>query len=287
MLNKKTKQIIKQALEEDIGKGDITTSLAIPASLRARGVIIAKEGGVLCGVSLARYIFKQVDQRIIFKSFKKDGDIFKKGDKIAVIRGKAKSILTAERVVLNFLSLLSGISTVTRKFVDKVSNTKTKVMDTRKTTPNLRDLEKYAVRIGGGRNHRSSLSEGIMVKDNHLRAGGYVTEGKLNKDKIGALIVHLRKQTSLKIEIEVENLEEFKEVIKHKPDIILLDNFSLKNLKTAIGKRNKHFPGVKLEASGGIKLSNVRDFSCSGIDFISVGMMTHSPQAIDFSLEIL
>jgi nicotinate-nucleotide pyrophosphorylase (carboxylating) len=276
-LNKTTKLLIKKALTEDIGKRDITTLITVKSEAKGEATIIAKDKGILCGLELARETFKQTDKRLKFKAFKKDGMRFSRGQKIAVLSGNFRSILTAERVALNFLSLLSGVSTLTRKFVDKTKKTRVKILDTRKTIPGLRALQKYAVRTGGGASHRQALDKGIIVKDNHLR----VTE-----DKVSQLISNLKNKTSLPIEIEVENIKEFKSVIKYKPDIIMLDNFSLSQVKTAVALRNRDFPKVKLEASGGITLSNLKTLVKTGLDFISVGALTHSAPNIDFSLEV-
>ena len=276
-LNNPTKLLIKKALTEDIGKCDLTTLITVKPGAQGRATIIAKSKGILCGLELAKETFKQVDKRLKFKAFKKDGLSFSKGQRIATLSGNFRSILTAERVALNFLSLLSGVSTLTRKFVDKTKGAKVRILDTRKTIPGLRALQKYAVRTGGGASHRQALDKGIIVKDNHLR----VTE-----DKIKELILNLKKKTSLPLEIEVENIKEFKSVIKYKPDIIMLDNFPLSQVKVAVALRNQDFPKVKLEASGGITLSNLKPLVKTGLDFISVGALTHSAPIIDFSLEV-
>jgi nicotinate-nucleotide pyrophosphorylase (carboxylating) len=309
LLNKKIKNIIALALKEDIGKRDITTLFTVAPYTKIEATIIAKEEGVLCGIELAKEVFSykfsynraKENEKVIFKCLKRDGETFQKNEKIAIIKGVARLILTRERVALNFLSLLSGIATLTRKFTEKVRGTSAKIMDTRKTTPALRELEKYAVKIGGGYNHRMNLNETILIKDNHLRAERIVYYSKshihkkktsfhwrkLDEEKIRKLISKLRALSSTKIEIEVENLKEFKGVIKYKPDIVMLDNFSLPQLKKAVIFRNKHYPQIKLEASGGINLANVGATASTGVDFISVGSITHSPKAIDFSLEIL
>jgi len=286
LLNKEIKNIIKTALKEDIGKKDITTVLSIPANVKGRAIIIAKQNSVLCGIELAKEVFRQVDPKLVFRTLKKDGTSLKNKDKIATIRGRLSSILTAERVALNFLYRLSAVSTSTKKFTDTTKGMKVKILDTRKTTPNLRSLEKYAVRVGGGHNHRSSLSAAILIKENHLKAGNYIHKGKLSENKIATLISLMKKKSSLKLEIEVESLGELKGVIKYKPDIIMLDNFSLKNLKAAVIFRNKNFSHVKLEASGGVTLQNVKSIARTGVDFISSGALTHSPQPVDFSLEV-
>jgi len=285
-LPKNYKLTVKNSLKEDIRKEDITTQLVIPKNLIGSAVIVSREKGVLCGVSVVSEVFRQVDKSLVFYSFKGEGRTFNKGEKVIKVSGRMSSIITAERVALNFLSFLSGISTTTRQFVDKVRSTKTKIMDTRKTTPTLRALEKYAVKVGGGYNHRSSLSDAILVKDNHLHSAKYFGDRKIDKEKFKKFILLAKKKTSLQIEVETETLSEFRQVIDYQPDIIMLDNFSLKNIKTAIKLRNKCFPEVLLEASGEINLSNVLSVAKTGVDFISVGKLTHSPRAIDFSLEI-
>ncbi len=287
LLNKKNKPIIKKALLEDIGTQDVTTNLTIPAFSKTEAIIVAKQSGILCGAQVAKEAFKQVDKNLKVKIFKKEGSQIKAKDKIIQISGKTRSILTAERVALNFLSLLSGVATSTYKYVQKVKDTKVKILDTRKTTPLLRDFEKYAVRVAGGQNHRYLLSEAILVKDNHLRAIGYIHRGRVSKSKIKELIKNLRKCSNLTIEVEVENVEEFKIVAQYNPDTIMLDNFSIDKLKKAVKLRKKLFPGIKLEASGGINLKNVKSVALTGVDFISIGRITHSRVAIDFSLELL
>lgn len=284
LLNKLIKKTLTQALREDIGKGDITTLFTVAPNLKVRAAIIAKENGILCGVDIIKGAFPK-DVR--FKALKRDGSTIKKNQKIIILEGNARKIITHERVALNFLSRLSGISTLTRKFVEKTKRTNAKIMDTRKTTPTLRALEKYAVKVGGGLNHRMKLDEAILIKDNHLRAAKFIHKGKLNKAKLKNCIGRIRKKTSLKIEIEVENLKEFKAVLNLKPTIIMLDNFNLSSLKKAVRLRNHCCPKVKLEASGGINLNNVKRFAKAGVDLISIGAITHSAPTIDFSLEII
>ena len=285
-LSKHIRSVVRSALREDGCQRDITTVFAISSKLKGKGIIVAQEKGILSGIGVAKAAFKQLNQKIVFKALKKDGSAFKKGDRIAIIQGSLRTILTGERVALNFLSLLSGVTTLTQKFVEKVKGLRIQVKDTRKTIPNLRVLEKYAVRVGGGRNHRVSLSEGIIVKDNHLKAAGYIDQGRLDKKRLASLIAVLKKKSTLAVEIEVESLGELEEVLKLKPDIIMLDNFSVKNLKKAVNLRNKYYPEIKLEASGGINLKNARAVASSGVDHISMGMITDSPQVIDFSLDI-
>lgn len=268
----KIKDIVAYALKEDIGSKDITTQGLIPADKFVKAQIIVKEDCIVCGLRIASLAFKIIDKDIKFKILAKDGDFVKKGRVIAQVCGRARNILIAERVALNFLCLLCGISTKVKSFVNTVKPRKVKIMDTRKTIPCIRALEKYAVRIGGGFNHRMSLSDMILVKDNHLRIIGGI--GKLKQ------LSHKHK-----IEIEVENLKDFLYALKLKPDIIMLDNMNIKDIRKAVLIRNSLTP--KLEASGGIHLQNVKQFAATGVDMISIGALTHSVKSIDISLEVL
>jgi len=279
--------IIKHALREDIGREDITTLFTIPVHYKAKAVVLAKEDGVLCGIDVMKAVFKERDHKVNFKALKKDGQHFRFGEHIAYAAGPARSILAAERVGLNFLSKLSGIATVTARFVAKLEGGKARLLDTRKTTPTLRVLEKYAVRCGGGYNHRSALEETILVKDNHLRAGRFIVGEQLNRELLAKGLAYLRKIPQVKIEIEVETILEFEAVIKHQPDVVMLDNFKVEDMHEAVAYRDKNFPKVKLEASGGVTLDNVEPIGRTGVDFISTGYVTHSAKAIDFSLEIM
>lgn len=273
------KYIVKNALKEDIGSVDITTQALVPESKFVNAELIAKENCVICGLGVVSVVFKTYDKNIRFKPLVAEGSFVKNGKVIARIQGKAKSILTSERVALNFLSLLSGISTKTRKFVKTVKPCKVKILDTRKTIPGIRTLQKYAVRIGGGYNHRMKLDEMFLVKDNHLKImGNFKTLAVLNK-KIDA-------------EIEVKSIKELKEAIKLKPDIIMLDNMNTANMKKAVQIRNSFSnksgrKTPKLEASGGITLQNIKKIASCGVDMISVGGLTHSVKSVDISLEIL
>lgn len=267
--------IVAFALKEDIGAKDITTEMLIPRNKFVKAILIAKEDCLVCGLSLASLVFKLQDKNIKFKPLISEGKLVKKGKAIARIQGRAKSILTAERVALNFLSFLSGIATKTRRFVEEVKPYKVKIMDTRKTIPGLRLLEKYAVRIGGGFNHRLSLDEMILVKDNHL---------KIIKGYQGLF----RFSRGCRVELEVKTLKEFQRALKLKPDIIMLDNMSLKDIKQAVRIKNSlPHPIPKLEASGGITLRNVKQVASTGVDMISIGDLTHSVDSVDISLEIL
>jgi nicotinate-nucleotide pyrophosphorylase (carboxylating) len=282
----KIENIIEQALKEDIGRKDITTQIFIPEKRFMKAIILAKEPGVACGLGIAALVFRIKDRNLKFKPLVKDGQKIKKNKVLAIITGRARSILTAERVALNFLSLLCAVATKTRKFVEAVKPYKVKIVDTRKTIPGLRSLEKYAVRIGGGYNHRFKLDEMIMVKDNHLKIQN-------PKSKIQNLIKNREKiARGIKIEIEVKNLKEFKQALKLKPDIIMLDNMSIKDTKKAVRIKNNsrlQAPGsrLKLEASGSINLKNVKKVASCGVDMISVGALTHSLDSLDISLEIL
>ena len=281
-------KIIKDALEEDIGKGDITTQLCVPSDKKVVAYVVGKKEGILCGIEVAKKVFETVDPSLKFSSLKREGEEIERNERIAKIEGEARSILTAERVAINFLSFLSGVASYTRKFVEKVKGTKVKIMETRKTIPNLRKLEKYAVRVGGGVNHREGLWEGILIKDNHLRAAKVVCQGRVEGKKLEEIFKVIRSHFPDKtIEIEVENIAEFKEVATYKPDIILLDNFDLDSIKEAVKLRNSYFPAIKLEVSGGVNLDNVEEIARCGVEVISIGSITHSSPSLDFSLEVV
>lgn len=272
--------LIRHALIEDIGKGDITTQLTIPEDKQIKAQIVAKEDCVVCGIDIAKKTFEMVDKKIDFRAFAREGQKVQRNKILAVITGNARMILNAERVALNMMTLLSGIATKTREYVDKVEPYRTKITDTRKTMPGLRELQKYAVRVGGGYNHRISLDEMILIKDNHIK----VTEGYNKLPKI---------PKGFKIEIEVQDLQEFKHALRFKPDIIMLDNMEPAQIKEAVELRNaidftkSHHPKTKLEASGGITLANVKDVAATGVDIISLGDLTHSVDAVDISLDVL
>ncbi|MDD5044160.1 MAG: carboxylating nicotinate-nucleotide diphosphorylase [Candidatus Omnitrophica bacterium] len=272
------KNIVRSALAEDIGKKDLTTEAFIPVHKQAKAEILAKGNFVVCGLYVAELVFKTQDKALKFRPLVKEGDLVKKGKALAIITGKANSILTAERTALNFLSLLSGVATKTRKFSEAVKKYKAKIIDTRKTVPGLRILEKYAVRIGGGFNHRLSLDEMLLVKDNHLKVIGGVTRlHKANRRYV--------------IEIEVKNLKEFKQALRYKPDMIMLDNMKIEDMRKAVRLRNvqsSQFLSLpRLEASGGVSLKNIRNIASTGVDLISIGNLTHSIDSVDISLEIL
>jgi len=271
--------VIRHALLEDVGKGDITTTLTIPKNKNLKANIIAKEDCLLCGMEVLERVFQIVDKEIKIVPKAKEGQKLKKGKVVVALEGKAHGILEGERVALNLLSHLSGIATKTREFVEMAQPHKVKITDTRKTMPGLRELQKYAVRIGGGFNHRMALDEMILIKDNHLQ----VTDGYTQLPKV---------PKGYKIEIEVENLDEFKHALKFKPDVIMLDNMKLEDIKKAVEIRNEtkfnsHHPQTKLEVSGGITLDTLKDVAATGVDLISVGELTHSVKAIDFGLDVI
>lgn len=264
--------LIKHALAEDIGRGDITTRLTIPQHKKIKVKIIAKENFLLCGISVAEKVFRSVDPGISFKKMAKEGKSVKNGQTIAIISGRARSILKAERVALNLLSLMSAIATKTRKFVERIEPFKTKITDTRKTFPGLRALQKYAVRIGGGYNHRIRLDEMLLIKDNHLKIlGGYFSLPPVPK--------------GYKTEIETQSLDEFKHALRFNPDVVMLDNMKIADIRTAIKIRASR--KVKLEASGGINLSNIKKYAATGVDIISAGQLTDSVESVDISLEVV
>jgi len=267
--------IIYSALEEDIGQGDVTTNLLIPEDRKSKAYCIAKENFVLAGLPFVREVFMILDHSILFKTLYNDGSKVKKGNIIAEISGKTCVILKGERVSLNILQRLSGIATLTNRYVEKTRGLKAKIVDTRKTTPCHRFMEKYAVKVGGGYNHRFGLFDGILIKDNHIKTLGSIKKA-VREAKKGH---HL-----FKIEVEVKNLKELKEAIESGADIIMLDNMSVRDMKEAVKIAKGR---VMLEASGNISLENVREVAETGVDLISVGALTHSAPAVDISLKIV
>ena len=265
---------VRAALIEDIGAGDVTTLLSVPAQNTASGVFLVKAEGVICGLEIAACAFKLVDPTVIFTPLVADGTRVQYGDIVASISGLAQSLLTGERVALNFSQRLSGTASLTQKFVDIVAGTKARIVDTRKTTPGLRTLEKYAVRCGGGHNHRYGLGDGVLIKDNHLAAGGGVA----------ACVARAREHAPhpLRIEVECKNLAQVDEAVAAGADILLLDNMSNAVLREAVAKIAGR---VLTEASGGVSLATVRGIAETGVDIISVGALTHSAAALDISLD--
>jgi len=271
--------LIDLAFEEDIGTGDITTQTLISPALETSVILLAKADGVLAGIEIARRVFLKLDPEIKFKTIIKDGSPLQKGDIIADVKGKARAILTGERTALNFLQRLSGIATLTSQFVARVSDLPVMIIDTRKTTPGYRLLEKYAVRMGGGHNHRLNLAEGILIKDNHLAL--LRTREKNLKD----VVTQAREKApqDLKVEVETTNLGEVREAVRAGADIIMFDNMSPAMMRRAV----KLLPSCILsEASGGVNLETVRAIAETGVNFISVGALTHSSKALDISVEL-
>ncbi len=288
------REIIKQALKEDIGKKDVTTESVISKEKPAKAVLLAKENFVVCGLDVARFVFTMLDKMVKFKPNVCEGQYIRRGEIIARIEGKAAPILTAERTALNFLSFLSGVATKTKEYADAVKPYKVKIVDTRKTIPGLRELQKYAVKIGGGYNHRMKLDEMVLIKDNHLKVIGarLKVKGQNLMWKSLSEIVQKKISKKIKVEIEVNSLKEFKEALLIKPDIIMLDNMNTNDIEKAVKIRNNLSPLTfhllpKLEVSGGITLENVRKFAATGVDMISIGALTHSVNSVDISLEFL
>jgi len=266
------------ALREDLGHGDVTTQFFVPPDLLALGRIVARERGVVAGTETAAEVFRRVDPKLNVEILQPDGTALTGGETVLEVRGAASSILTAERVALNFLQRLSGIATLTRQFVEAIGKSRAKILDTRKTTPGLRALEKAAVIAGGGANHRSTLSDMVLVKDNHLKAGGGVSE-------LAGTIKRLREERpGLKIEVEADRLDQVRSFLELDGiDVILLDNMEPTEMREAVAAGKGK---VKFEASGGITVKSVRRISATGVDYISVGALTHSARSIDLSLEL-
>lgn len=266
--------IIERALLEDIGTGDITTnSIFKDNSIQIEGNFIAKEAGIICGIDIVRQVFSLIGSDIIFNSMVTDGQAVKKGDLIAGIKGPALGVLTGERVALNFMQRLSGIATKTNELVQMVKGTNAKIADTRKTTPGLRVLEKYAVRCGGGTNHRFNLSDGILIKDNHIKAAGGITKA--------ITAARANAPHTLKIEVEVESKEQVTEALEAKADIIMLDNMDLQAMKEAVELINGR---ALTEASGNMGDRDLMQVANTGVDIISIGALTHTVRALDISL---
>jgi len=267
------REIVRRALAEDLGWGDATTEAIVPSGLRARGVILAKSSCVIAGLDVAAEAFSQLDPGCVFTRKIKDGDRCEPGDIAAELRGQAASMLTAERTALNFLQRLSGIATLTRRFVDAAGGTIT-VLDTRKTTPTLRALEKYAVRAGRGTNHRDGLDSGVLIKDNHVRLAGSVKAAvQLMKDA----------DPEMPIEVEAQSLEQVDEAIAAGADIILVDNLPLDAIREAVKRINGR---AKVELSGGVTLERMPELAKTGANYVSIGALTHSAPAADLSFEL-
>jgi nicotinate-nucleotide pyrophosphorylase (carboxylating) len=281
------RRLIEIALEEDLGTvGDLTSQAVIPADLTGRAVVIARAYGVLAGLPAAELAFAAIDPQVVFEPFLADTTTVQPGTQLARITGPLRSILTGERTALNFLQHLSGIASLTRRFVEAVRGLRCQILDTRKTTPGWRLLEKYAVRQGGGHNHRMGLCDGVLIKDNHLAA---LKDGPQPiSSAVQAALRHVG--GSVPVEIEVDNLDQLEEALACAPEIILLDNMELDDLQVAVRLRNELLDpeadgGTLLEASGGVTLANVRAIAETGVDRISVGALTHSAPALDIALD--
>ncbi|MCL2436068.1 MAG: carboxylating nicotinate-nucleotide diphosphorylase [Lentimicrobiaceae bacterium] len=271
-------EIIKKALQEDIGSGDHSSLAAIPEDAKGKMKLLAKENGIIAGIEVAKEVLRQIDLSISIKCFKKDGDEITLGEVVFELEGLARSMLTAERTLLNFIQRMSGIATASKRYVDAIKGTKTKILDTRKTTPNLRELEKYAVKTGGAENHRFGLHDMIMLKDNHIDFAGGIEKA------IDDTHEYLKKNDlNLKIEIETRTLEEVKRVVKHgKIDRIMLDNFTPEQIEAALVLIDGKY---ETEASGGITLANIKEYAQTGVDYISIGALTHHIKSLDLSLK--
>lgn len=279
LVKEKIMSTIMNALKEDIGTGDITTTLLFENEQIVVAEIVAGEDCILCGMDVVRWVFTSIDPKMVFNFFCKDGDPFKKGKSLMSIRGTYKNILSCERTALNFLGRLSGVATFTNKFVTKVKDTQVKIFDTRKTSPGLRELEKYAVKVGGGVNHRMGLWDGVLIKDNHLALLS-----------IRDALLKVTGRGYRDIEVEVETLEQFKEALEEDAGIMMLDNMKLEDIKEAVRLRDskRESGGCKtiLEVSGGVNLENVQKIAKTGVDRISIGSLTQKAPSIDFSLKI-
>jgi nicotinate-nucleotide pyrophosphorylase (carboxylating) len=293
-------EVIERALAEDLGQGDVTTEALIPVHQSGVGLIVIKEEGILAGIGLAKQVFRRVDPQLKVELLLEDGARVKPGSKAARVTGSLASILKGERVALNFLQRLSGIASETSRYVESVRGLPVRIMDTRKTTPGLRSLEKSAVRVGGGRNHRMNLGEGILIKDNHLAAlrkqglsiKEIVARARQNAppslpESLPSSLRGAKRRSNLQarqiqVEVEVGTVQEALEAVEAGADIVMLDNMDIENMREAV----KSIQGRALvEASGGITLDNVRAVAETGVDFISIGALTHSVRALDISLE--
>ncbi len=269
-------RLIKQALEEDIGNEDVTTNAVMPEYKKGRVKLICKQDGVICGLNVFKRVFKLLDEHTVIEIFVKDGDEVKKGQRIAMVSGDIRVLLSGERVALNFLQRMSGVATYTRSVVKLLKGGKTKLLDTRKTTPNMRVFEKYAVRCGGGNNHRYNLSDGVLLKDNHIGAAGGIKKAVKRAGEYSPFV--------RKIEVEVESLAMCKEALEAGADIIMLDNMSVTDMKKAV----EMIGGRALtECSGNVTLENIAAIKDTGVDYVSSGALTHSAPILDLSLKEL
>jgi nicotinate-nucleotide pyrophosphorylase (carboxylating) len=268
-------QVVRSALAEDIGSGDITTLATIPQDHESTAVMLAKQEGIVAGLEVAATVFRLLDKNIVFRPELQDGARVSDGVLLATVSGATRAILTAERTALNFVQRMSGIATLTNRYIALVAHTGARILDTRKTSPGLRRLEKYAVSMGGGTNHRFGLDDGILIKDNHVAVAGGVAAA-IRAAKSNA-------PHTLRIEVEVDDLNQLREAIDAGADVVLLDNMPLEIIRKAVELTQRR---VLLEASGGITLENIADVAETGVDMISIGALTHSAPALDISLDI-
>ncbi len=267
--------LIEIALKEDIGPGDITTDNLVGPDLEGKGVITAKEPLVIAGLDVARQVFEHLDNEVIFRAGYKDGDVIKDGGTVAEVEGKLQVLLKGERTALNFLQRLSGIATCVRSYVDELANQSVRLVDTRKTAPGWRVLEKYAVRMGGAHNHRMGLYDGVLIKDNHIAACGGIIKAV---DRMRANVSHI-----VKIEVEVSDLSQVKDAMDAGADVIMLDNMNIQKIKEAVAFINGK---AAVEVSGGITMKELKPLADTGVDIISVGALTHSARCVDISMRI-
>ena len=277
-------ELVRLALQEDLaGRGDLTTAAVIPESAAGSVSIVVRKPGVVSGLPIIPLVFAEVDPRVRVELHAADGDRVTKGTVVAVLTGATRSLLIGERTVLNFLTHLSGVATLTRKFVDLAEGTRAKILDTRKTYPGWRALQKYAVRCGGGVNHRMGLYDGVLIKDNHLAAW----VGLDNRPSLREAVAQARKVSpkDVTIEVEVDSLEQLRDVLKAHPDIVLLDNMSPATMSEAIAIRDREARDVQLEASGSVTLETVAAIAATGVDRISIGALTHSAPVLDLAFD--
>lgn len=270
--------MIRLALAEDVRTGDVTSAFTIPETQRESARLIAKEAGTLAGLPVISLVFAELGAEVEVKLYKQDGDKVEKGDLIAELSGATRDLLTGERTLLNFIQQLSGVATVASKFAEALKPGKTEILDTRKTVPGFRTLQKYAVRAGGGSNHRMGLFDMVLVKDNHIAASGGVLEALEN--------VKAHNSAGLRVEIEVENLDDLRKLLHKGVDVIMLDNMDKETMARAVEIVRESGDTVKLEASGNMNLERVKDLAGIGLDYISVGALTHSVKALDISMRI-
>jgi nicotinate-nucleotide pyrophosphorylase (carboxylating) len=269
--------LIETALREDVGTGDTTTQALVPPGTQCRGVLVAGGWGVVAGMPVVEAVLRKLDPRVDVAAYKEEGQEFQEEELLARVCGDAAALLTGERIALNFLQRLCGIASLTRLFVKRLRGTHTVVLDTRKTTPGLRTLEKYAVRVGGGQNHRVRLDDMVLIKDNHLKLVGGIAE---------AVEAARHSFPDLKVEVEVGSLDELAEALDAGPDRVMLDNMTVRDMTAAVSLVRDRPSRIEIEASGGISLNTVRQVAATGVDFVSVGALTHSAPACEISFEV-